>query len=165
MLLTLLLFVQSPSHVQFFVIPWTAACQASLSFTISWSLLKFMSIELVMLSNHLNLCCPLLLPSVFPRIRVSSNESALPIRWPKYWSFNFSISHSSEYSVLISFRINWFISLLSKGLSILLQPTIWKHQFFSTQPSLWSNSQISTWLLEKNHSFDHTNLCWQVIAF
>ena len=124
MLLTLLLFVQSPSHVQFFVIPWTAACQASLSFSISWSLLKFMSIELVMLSNHLNLCCPLLLPSVFPRIRVSSNESALPIRWPKYWSFNFSISHSSEYSVLISFRINWFISLLSKGLSILLQPTI-----------------------------------------
>ena len=95
--------------VQLFVTPWTAAHQASLSFTISQSLLKFMSIESVMLSNHLILCHPLLLlPSVFPIIRVFSNESALRIRWPKYWSFSFSVSLSSEYSGLISFRIDWF---------------------------------------------------------
>ena len=88
---------------------WTAACQASLSFILSWSLLKLMSIELVMLSNHLILCCPLLfLPSVFPSIRVFSNESVLCIRWTKYWSFSFSISPSNEYSGLISFRIDWF---------------------------------------------------------
>ena len=89
--------------------PWTAACQASLSFTISQSLLKFMSIESVMLSNHLIPCCTLLLlPLILPRIRVFSNESALPIGWPKYWSFIFSISPSNEYSGLISFRIGWF---------------------------------------------------------
>ena len=99
--------VQPLSHVQHFVTSWSAAFQASLSFTISWSLLKLMSIELVMPSNHFVLCCPLLLlPSVFPRIRVFSNESALCIRWPKYWSF--SISPSNEYSGLISFRIDWF---------------------------------------------------------
>ena len=120
-------------------------------FPVLHHLLEFaqVTIESVMLSNHLNLCCSLLLPSVFPSIRVPSNESALPIRWSRYWSFNFSISHSSEYWALISFRINWFISLLSKRLSVLLQPTIWKHQFFSTQPSLWSNSHICIWLLEK----------------
>ena len=95
------------SHVQFFVTPWTAALQASLSITISRSLLKFMSIESVMPSNHLILRCPLLLlPSIFPSIRVFSNESALCIRWPKYWSFSFNISPSSEYSGLISFRID-----------------------------------------------------------
>ena len=100
--------VQSLSHVQLFVIPWAVACQASLSNTNSWSLLKLMSIELVMPSNHLNLCCPLLLPSsIFPSIRVSFKESVLHIRWPKYWSFNFSISSSSKYSGLIFFRINW----------------------------------------------------------
>ena len=88
--------------------PWTAACQASLSFTNSWSQLKLMSIESVMPSNHLILCCPLLLPpSVFLSIRVFSNESALHIRWPKYWSFSFSISPSNEYSGLISFRMDW----------------------------------------------------------
>ena len=87
---------------------WTAACQASLSITISWSLLKFISIELVMPSNHLVLCCPLLLlPSIFPSIRIFSDESALCIRWPKYWSFSFSIDPSNEYSGLISFRIDW----------------------------------------------------------
>ena len=87
--------------------PWTAACQASLSFTISQSLLKLMSIESVMPSKHLILCCPLLLPpSIFPGLRVFSNESALQIRWPKYWSFSFSISPSNEYSGLISFRID-----------------------------------------------------------
>ena len=99
--------VQSLSHVQLFAIPWTAACQASLSFTISQNLLKLMSIESEMPSNHFILCCPLLLlPSIFPSIRVFSNESALRIRWPKYWKF--SISPSNEYSGLISFRTDWF---------------------------------------------------------
>ena len=98
-----------------FVIPWTAPCQASLPFTGSWSLLKFMSIEL-MLSNHLILCLPLfLLPSVFPSIRVFSNESVLHIKWPRYWSFSFSISLPSEYSGLISFRIDWFDMLAVEG--------------------------------------------------
>ena len=105
--------------------PWAAACQASLSLTISWSLIKLMSIELVMPSNHLILCRPrLLLPSVFPSIRVFSNESALHIRWPKYWSFSFSfsISPSSEYSGLISFSIDWFDLLVVQGtLKSLLQ--------------------------------------------
>ena len=91
------------------VTPWTAACQASLSFTISQSLLKLMSVESVMLSNHLILCCLLLfLPSIFPRIRVFSSESVLCIKWPKYWSFSFSVSPSNEYSRLISFRTDWF---------------------------------------------------------
>ena len=103
--------------------PWTAACQASLSFTISQSLLKLMSIELVMPSNHLILCHPFfLLPSVFPSIKVFSNELALPIRWPKYWSF--SISPSDEYSGLISFRIYWFDFLESKGLSRVFSKTL-----------------------------------------
>ena len=98
---------QSLSHVRLFVTPWTAAPQASLSSTISWSLLKLMSIELVIPSNQLILCRPLLLlPSIFPSIRVFSNESVLPIRWPKYWSFSFSISPSNEHSGLISFRID-----------------------------------------------------------
>ena len=104
-----------------FVTPWTEAHQASLSFTISWSLLKLMSIEKVMLSNHFILCCPLLLmPSIFPSIRVFSSESALHIRWPKYWSF--SISPSNEYSGSISFRIEWFDLLAVQGtLKSLLQ--------------------------------------------
>ena len=98
--------VQLLSRVQLFVTPWTAAHQASLSFTISWSLLKLMSIESVRPSNHLILCCPLLLSSIFPSIRVFSNKSALHhIRWPKYCSFSFSISPSNEYSGLISFRV------------------------------------------------------------
>ena len=111
--------VWSLCHVQLFATPWMAACQASLSFTISWNLLKLMSIELVMPSNHLILCRPLLLlPSIFPSIRVFSSESALHIRWLKYWSFSFSISPSNEYSGLIPFRMDWFvISLLFKGLS------------------------------------------------
>ena len=96
------------SRVQLFVIPWTAAHQASLSITNSRSLLKLMSIELVMPSNHLILCRPLLLsPSIFPGIRVFSNESALHIRWPKYWSFSFNISPSNEHSGLISFKMDW----------------------------------------------------------
>ena len=115
--------VQSLSHVQLFVTPWMAACQASLSFTISWSLLKFMCIEPVMPSNHLILCHPLLfLPSIFPSIRVFTYESVLCIRWPKYWSFNFSISPSNEYSGLISFRIDWWDLLAVQGtLKSLLQ--------------------------------------------
>ena len=115
--------VQSLSCVWLFVTPWTAGHQASLSITNSQSLPKLMSIESVMPSNHLSLCCPLLLlPSIFPNNRVFSNESALPIRWPKYWSFSFSISPSDEYSGLISFRINWFDLLLVQGtLKSLLQ--------------------------------------------
>ena len=108
--------VQSLCHVQLVVTPWTAACHASLSFTISWSLLKLMSIESVMPFNHLILCCPLLLlPSIFPSIRVFSNELASHIRWPKDWPFSFSISHSNEYSALISFRIDWFDLLPVQG--------------------------------------------------
>ena len=98
--------VESLSCVQLFLTPWTAACQASLSITNSWNFLRLMSFELLMPSNHLILCPLLLLPSVFPSIRVFSNESTLHIRWPKYWSF--STSPSNEYSVLISFRIDWF---------------------------------------------------------
>ena len=115
--------VQSLSCVRLFVTPWSAARQASLSITNSWSLLKLMSIESVMPFNHLILCCPLLfLPSVFPSIRVFSNESLLPIRWPKYWSFSFSISPSNEYSGQISFRIDWFHLLAVQGtLKSLLQ--------------------------------------------
>ena len=108
--------VQSLGGVRLFVTPWTAALQASLSTTISWSLLKFMPIELAMPSNHLVLCCPLrLLSSIFPSIRVFSNESVLCIRWPKYWNFSFSISPSNEYSGLISFRIDWFDLLAVQG--------------------------------------------------
>ena len=104
------------SHVRLFVTPWTAACQASLSVNNSRSLLKLMSIELVMPSNHLILCRPLLLPpSIFPSIRVFSNESVLCIRWPKYWSFSFSISPSNEYLGLISFRIVWLDLLAVQG--------------------------------------------------
>ena len=115
--------VQSLSCVQLFVTPWTAACPASLSITKSQSLLKLMSIESVMPSNHLILCCPLLLlPSIFPSIRVFSNKSVLHIRCPKYWSFSFSISPSSEYSGLTSFRIDWFDFLAVQGtLKSLLQ--------------------------------------------
>ena len=128
--------VQSLSHVQLIVTPWTAACQASLSITISKSLLRLMSTESVMPSNHLILCCSLLLPSVFPSVRIFSNELALQIRWPKYWSFSFSISPSIENSWLISFRIGW-ISLLPRGLSrVFSSITVRKHQFYSAQPSL-----------------------------
>jgi len=112
----LLFVVQLLSHVQLFVTPLTVAHQASLSITISWSLLKLMFIELVMPSNHLILCFPLLLPpSIFPSIRILSNESVPHIRWSKYWSFSFSISPSNEYSGLISFRIDWFDLLAVQG--------------------------------------------------
>ena len=141
----------SLSHVWLFMTPWTIARQASLSIIIYWSLLKLMFIESVMPSNHLILCHPLLLPpSIFPNIRVFSNESALLIRWPKYWRFSFSISPFNEYSGLISFRIDWFDLLQSKGLTrVFSNTTVQKHQFFSIQPSLLSNSHILTWVLEK----------------
>ena len=133
------------------VSPRTAARQASLFSTVSWSLLKLQSVESVMPSNHLILCHHLLLlSSVFPRIRVFSNESALRVRWPKYWSFSFSISPSSEYSGLISFRMDWFDLLAVQGLSrVFSSTTVLKHQFFGSQSSLWSNSHIRTCLLEK----------------
>jgi len=113
----LLLLFFMLSHVPLSETLWTAACQASLSFTISWNLLKFMSIESVMPSNYLILCCPLLLlPSIFPSIRVFSNELALHIKWPKYWNFSFSISPSSEYPGLTSFRTDWFDLLSVQGI-------------------------------------------------
>ena len=134
--------------------------QASPSITNSWSLLKLISIESLMPSNHLILCHPLfLLPSIFPGIRVFSNELTLHIRWPKYW--NFCISPSNEYSGLISFRNEWFDLLAVQGtLRSLLQHHSWKALFFIVQPSLWSNSHIHTWLLE-NDSFDYMDFCWQ----
>ena len=108
--------VQLLIHIQLFVTPWTAARQASLSIANSWSLLKLMSIELVMPANHLILCHPLLLlPSIFPSKRVFSNESVLHIRWPNYWSFSFSISPFNEHSGLVSLRIDWFDLLAVQG--------------------------------------------------
>ena len=123
--------VQSLRHVRLFVTPWTAACQASLSITNSQSLLKLMSIESVMPSNHLILRCPLLPPSIFPSIKVFSNESVLCMRWPKHWSFTFSISPSNEYSGLISLGWTGWISWLSKGHSrVFSNTTVQKHPFF-----------------------------------
>ena len=135
--------VQLLSHVWLFVTPWTAAHQASLSITNSRSSLKLMSIESVMPSNHLILCCPLLLlPSIFPSIRVFSNVSVLCIRWPKYWSFSFSISPSNEYSGLISFRMGWLDLLaIQRALKSLLQhhnskaSILWPSAFFIVQLS------------------------------
>ena len=145
-------WVQLLSHAQLFVIQWTAAPQASLSITNSQSLLKLMSIESVMPSNHLIFCCPLLLqPSTFLSNRVFSNESVLCIRLPKYWSFSFSISPSNEYSGLISLGWTSWISLQSKGLSrVFANTTVQKHQFFGAQLSLWPNSHIHTWWMEKS---------------
>ena len=129
--------VQPLSHVRLFATPWTAACQASLAITSSQSLLKLMSFKLVMSFNHLILCHPLLLPpSVFPKTRVFSSESVLHIRWPKCWSFSFSISHSSEYLGIISFRMDWLDLLRVQGtLKSLLQHHSQNHQFFGTQLS------------------------------
>ena len=155
----MLLFSQS---CPILVTPWTAACQASLSFTISQSLLKLMSIESVMPSNHLILCRPLLLlPSIFPSITVFSRQSALPIRWSKYWSFSFSISPSNEYSGLISFRLDWLDLLAVQGtLKSLLQHHCSKASilrflaFFMVQlPHLYMTTGKTI--------FDCTDLCWQ----
>ena len=139
--------VQSLSRARLFATPWTAARQTSLSITNSRSLPKLTSIESVMPSNHLILCHPLLLlPSIFPSIKVFSNESALHIRWPKYWSFSFNISPSNEYSGLISFRMDQLDLLAVKELSrVFSNTTVQKHQFFSAQLSF----SIHTKLLEK----------------
>ena len=156
-------FVQSLSCVRLFATQWTTAHQASLSFTITWSLLKLMSIVSVMPSNHLILCHPLLLlPSVFPGIRVFSNGSALHIRQPKYWSFSFTISPSNEFSELIAFSIDWFDLLaVHETLNSLLQhhsskASVLQHSaFFMVQLSY---PYMTT---GKNHSFDYMDLCWQ----
>ena len=139
--------VQSLSRVRLFVTPWTAAHQVSLSITNSRSLLKLRSIESVMPFNHLILCHPLLLwPSIFPIIRVFSNESALCIRWAKHWSFNFSISPSNEYSGLISLRIDWFDLLAVQGtLKSLLQ-------HHSSKASIFNSAQLSLWFTSHIHS-------------
>ena len=142
--------VQTLSHVWLFATPWTAAHQASLSFTISLSLLKLMSAESMMPSNHLVLCLLLLLlPSIFPSIRVFSNELALHIRWPDYWSFSLSISPSTKYLGLISFRIDWFDLLAVQGtLKSLLQHHSSKASILWLSSS-WSNSHIPTSLPQK----------------
>ena len=145
----IVVIVQSLSHVWLFATPRSVACQASLSFTISRSSLKFMFIVLVMLFNHLIFCCPLLFLPMFPSMRVFSSESALHIRWP--------IGASASASVLSMNIQGWFplgliglIPMRSKGLSsVFSSTTIQKHQFFHAQPSLWSNSHICSWLLEK----------------
>ena len=155
-MICLLSSVQSLSCFRLFATPWTAALQSSLSITNSWSLLKLMSIELVMPSNHLILCCPLLLPpSIFPIIKVFSNDSVLHIRCPKYCSFSFSISPSNEYSGLISFRTDWFDLLTVQGtLKSLLQ-------HYSSKASIFRHSaffivQLSTSVHDywKNHKLD-----------
>ena len=149
--------VQSLSHVRFFATPWTAACQISLSITNSWCLLKLMSIESVIPSNHLILCCPLLLlPSIFPSIKIFSNGSDLCIKWPEYWSFSFSISPYNEYSGLISFRMDWLDLLAVQGTLKSF------HQHRSSKASiLWCSAffiaQFSHLYMTdywKNHSFD-----------
>ena len=144
-----------------FVTLWTAARQDSLSFTIPWSLLKLMSI-VWWPPSHLILCCPLLLlPSIFPNVRVFSNESALRIRLPKYWSFSVRISPSNEYSGLISFRIDCFDLLAVQGtLKNLLQHHCLKVSVLQRS----ANSHIRTWVL-KNHHFDYTDLCQQSAGF
>ena len=147
--------VQSLSHVQLFVTPWTAAHQASWSITNSWSLLKLLSIKSVIPSNHLILCHPLLLPtSIFSSIRVFSDESVLPIRWPKYWSFSFNISPSNEYSGLIPFRMDWLDVL---AVQVILKSLLQHHS--SKASTLWCSAFFIVHLTSihdywKNHSFD-----------
>ena len=152
--------VQSLSRIQLFATLWTAACQAFLSFTVSQSLLKLMSIELMMPSNHLILCQPLFfLPPIFPSIRVFSNKLALCIRWPKYWSF--SISPSNEYSRLISFRVNWFDFLaVHETLEAFPAPQLKSVNFlaFSLPYGPTLTSIHDCW---KNHGFDYIDFCWQ----
>ena len=143
--------IWSLSCVRLFAIPWIAAHQASLSITNSRGLLKLTPIESAMPSSHLILCCPiLLLPPIPPSIRVFSNESTLCMRWPKYWSLSFIISPSNEHPGLIPVRMDWWISLQSKGLSrVFSKATVQKHQFLGPQLSSQSKSHIHTWPLEK----------------
>ena len=151
------------SRVRLFATPWTAAHQTSLSISNSWSLLKLMSIDSVMPSNHLILCHPLLLePSIIPSIRVFSNESALCIRWPKYWSFSFSISPSNEYLGLISFTMDWFGPLAVQGpLKSLLQHHSSKASILQRSAFFMDAILTSAHDYCKNHSFDYMYLCWQ----
>ena len=150
--------VPSLSRVWLFVTPWTVARQGSLSITNSRSPPKPMSIELMMPSNHLILCHPLLLlPSIFPSIRVFSNESVLCIRWPKYWSFSFNISPSNEYSGLISFKMDWLDLLAVQGTSLAWHLE-WKYQFF-TLSLLYGPTLTSVHGYWKNHSSGYTELC------
>ena len=155
--------VQSLNSSWLFVTQCTAAHQASLSFTVSWSLLKLMSIESVMPFNHLILCCPLLLlPSIFPNIRVFSNELALLIRCPEYWSFSFSISSSNEYSGFISFRIDWFDLLALQG--TLKRPSLappFKSINSLVLSFLYGPTLISIHDYWKKHGFDCMDICWQ----
>ena len=171
--------VQSLSRVRLFMTPWTAACQASLSITNSWSSLRLMSIESMMPSNHLILCHPpLLLPTIFPSIRVFLDESILRIRWPKYWSFSFSISPSNEYSGLISFRVDWLDLFTVQGaLKSLLQchsskaSILWCSAFFIVQLShpyvtTGKTVALTRWIfVDKVMSLLFNMLCSLVIAF
>ena len=147
--------VQSLSRERLFVTPWIAARQVSLYITNSQSLLKLMSIELVMSSNHFILCCPLIPPSIFPSIRVFSSESDLCIKWPKYWSFSFSISPSNEYSGLISFRMDWLDFLaVQSTLKSLLQHHSSKASTLLVLSFLYGPTLTSIHDYWKNHSFD-----------
>ena len=153
-----------PTLVQLFVTPRTTACQPSLSITSSWRQLKLMSIESMMPFNHLILCCPLLIPpSIFPSIRVLFNESALCIRWPKYWSFSFSISTSNEYSGLSSFRNDWLdLLIVSSRDSQVSSPTLQLKSINSSVLNfLYIPNITSIQDYRKNHSFDYMDLCWQ----
>ena len=154
------LFVQLPSHAWLFVTPWTVACQASLSFTISQSLFKLTSIKSVMPTNCLSLIPLSSCPQFFPV------SGSFPMSWlfasggQKCWNFSFSINPSNDSSGLISFRIDWFDILTVQGtVKNLLYHHSWNHQFFSSQSSLWPSSQIHTWYW-KDHSFNYTDLCW-----
>ena len=155
--------VQSLSHVRLFATPWTAAGQASLSIASPQSSLKLMSIKLVMPSNHFVLCRPLLLlPSIFPSIRVFSNESVLCIRWSKYWSFSFSISPSNEYSGLISFRMDQLdVLAVQWTLKSLLQHHSSKALILRCSAFFIGQSSHPYMTTGKNHSFDLMDLCWQ----
>ena len=147
--------VQLLSHVWLFATPWTTACQVSVSITNSWSLPKLTSIESVMPSNHLILCCPLLLlPSIFPSIRVFSNESALHIRWSKYWSFSFNVSPSNEHSGLISFRVDWLDLLAVQGTLESSSTPQFKSINSSVLSFLYSPILTSIRDYWKNHSLD-----------
>ena len=143
------------------MIPWTAAHQAFLFLTISWSLLRLMSVESVMPSNHLILCCPLVvLPSVFPSVMVFSSESAFRIRWPKYQSLSFSISPFNEYSGLISFRIDWFDLLAVQGtLKSLLQHHSLKGSFLRCSAFFMAQFSHLLMTIGKKHNFDYMDLC------
>ena len=161
--------VQSLNHVWLFVTPWTAACQASLSITNSRSPPKPMSIKSVMPSNHLILCHPLLLPSIFPSIRVFSNESALRMRWPKYWSFTFSISPSNEHPGLIFFRMDWLDLLaVQRTLKSLLQhhsskaSILWHSAFFMVQLSYPYVTTGKTIVLIRRSFIDKQCLCFLI---